>query len=164
MQQIPQATADQAMDLLNQSYDLLKPYLEALTTEDRRALPKIADGTEPFMDKSMEYLEKSGQFRPAYMNVNDVKANYSNMLLLTPFSVKLDSFSSLVSDTRMKAGSEALSGALQYYNILRDAIRHRIPGAKMIYDDLKKRFEKKKVKKEDEQETTVAEAENIKTI
>lgn len=42
----------------------------------------------------------------------------------------------------MVAGSEAYSAALTYYNTVKQANNMNIPGAKVIYEDLKKRFEK----------------------
>lgn len=149
MNEIPKTTADEALDLLNQSFAKIEAYLNALTPEDRRALPKVSDGTESFMEKSMDYLESNGQFRPGYMNVGDVKSNYTLSKTLVPFFAKLTEYCSLVSDTKMKAGSEAYSGALQYYNSLQIAVKNRVPGAKSVYEELKKRFEKKKVNKEE---------------
>lgn len=146
MQNIPQPIAEQALSLINQSYDLVKPYLQALTPEDRRNLPKVGDSTEAFLSKSIDYLETNGNFRPAYMDVNTVKTDYALNRTLTPFNNVLNEYASLVSDTRMRAGSEAYTGVLQYYNSLKEAAKRRIPGAKMILEDLMIRFEKKKRK------------------
>jgi hypothetical protein len=43
-------------------------------------------------------------------------------------------------DTTMEAGSESYVAALSYYNSVKQAAKMNIPGAKPIYDDLKKRF------------------------
>jgi len=43
-------------------------------------------------------------------------------------------------DTAMVAGSEAYYAALAYYNSVQQASNQNIPGAKAIYDELKKRF------------------------
>jgi GrpB-like predicted nucleotidyltransferase (UPF0157 family) len=45
-----------------------------------------------------------------------------------------------VDDTTMVAGSEAYQFALIFYNSVKMAARQDIPGAKAIYEDLKKRF------------------------
>lgn len=45
-----------------------------------------------------------------------------------------------VDDTTMVAGSEARQFSLIFYNSVKMAARQDIPGAKAIYEDLKKRF------------------------
>ena len=42
----------------------------------------------------------------------------------------------------MMAGSEAYIASLSYYNSVKMAAKLNVPGAKPIYDDLKKRFTK----------------------
>lgn len=47
-------------------------------------------------------------------------------------------------DTVMEAGGESYIIALSYYNSVKQATKMNVPGAKSIYEDLKKRFEKTK--------------------
>ncbi len=145
-QDIPEQVAAEAMDLARQSLDKMRPYLHALTPDDRKLLPKVSDGTEAFLSKGIDYLEANRQLAPAYLDVNMVKVDYHVNEVLIPFKALMDEYCSLVSDTKMLAASEAYTGVLSYYNCVKEAARRRIPGAKMIFEDLKKRFEKKKKK------------------
>ena len=45
-------------------------------------------------------------------------------------------------DTTMEAGAESYANSLSYYNSVKQAAKMNVPGAKAIYDDLKKRFER----------------------
>jgi len=59
--------------------------------------------------------------------------NISLFIVLTQLYNGLD-------DTTMEAGAESYVNALSYYNSVKQAAKMNIPGAKAIYDDLKKRF------------------------
>ncbi len=46
--------------------------------------------------------------------------------------------------TVMETGGESYVNALSYYNSVKQATKMNVPGAKSIYEDLRKRFEKSK--------------------
>ena len=50
-------------------------------------------------------------------------------------------------DTAMMAGVESYINALSYYNAVKQAAKMNVPGAKAIYEDLSKRFERNSAKK-----------------
>jgi len=45
-----------------------------------------------------------------------------------------------LNDTTMEAGAESYVSSLSYYNSVKFAAKSDAPGAKAIYEDLKKRF------------------------
>jgi len=49
---------------LNTLKSKLQPYLHSLTPQDRRQLPKMNDGTTPFVSKALEYAERNASFIP----------------------------------------------------------------------------------------------------
>ncbi len=147
-QVIPANIQTEAMDLLKQSFTLLMPYLQALTPEDRKRMLKMNDGTEPFVTKGIEYVHSNAEFVPAFMSEKDLVADYATFAALAPFKHLLIEYYSLVSDSRMVAGSSAFTNLLSYYNSVKLAAAKRVPGAKNVYDDLKKRFLKKKLKRD----------------
>jgi hypothetical protein len=61
--------------------------------------------------------------------------------------------------TKKVAESEAYQAALVFYNSVKMAARRDIPGAKAVYEELKKRFPgpKRKSRGDDEAETEVEE-------
>ena len=54
----------------------------------------------------------------------------------------LKQLESNLNDTLMVAGSEAYVGALSYYNSVKYGPRLNVADAKVIYEDLRKRFER----------------------
>ncbi len=44
-------------EALKTAQETLKPYLVALTTEERRTLPKMSDRTTPFVEKALGYAQ-----------------------------------------------------------------------------------------------------------
>ncbi|MFY0605536.1 MAG: hypothetical protein JXR10_02405 [Cyclobacteriaceae bacterium] len=141
--EIPQADLDTVKAALDTIQTTLVPYVLALTPEQRKTIPKMSDGTEPFVSKVMDYATSDPQFAPPYMDVPEMKKDFDAVGDLLPILRTVDQVQSNISDTTMMAGSEAYVAALSYYNSVKMAAKMNIPGAKAIYDDLKKRFEKK---------------------
>src|SRR5689334_4183184 len=72
---LPQAELQKALDAAKVIHDTLKPYLVALTPEDRMALPKMKDGTLPFVQKALDYAKSNTQFVPAFVDVAELKVD-----------------------------------------------------------------------------------------
>lgn len=69
-----------------------------------------------------------------------MKKDFDATTQLLPILRSVEQVESNLSDTAMMAGSEAYVAALSYYNSVKMAAKMNIPGAKPIYDDLRKRF------------------------
>ena len=127
---------------------VLKPYLIALKPEERAKIPKMGDKSIPFVEKITEYCQSNPQFVPSYMNVGDLNIDFQAVsdlnLLLRPISQLANG----LSDTILLSGSEAYSNSLTYYNSVKEAAKKNVPNAKTVFEDLKKRFERIKAKKE----------------
>lgn len=131
-------TANDAADLLAAT---LKPYLQALTPRQRKELPKMGQGTEPFVDKVVRYVDSAPKFVPYYMNVPELKKDHDAVAHLTPLLRKLQQLVAGLDDSILLAGSEAYVASLNYYQSVKLATSQNIPSAQPIYEDLKKRFE-----------------------
>ena len=145
---IPDEVANEVNEALAQITNLLQPYLIALTPEQRHDIPKMNDRTVPFVEKTLAYAQSSPQFAPPYMDVKaldmDMKVHGQLMPLLRTVKQLCDG----LDDTTMEAGAESYVNALSYYNSVKQAAKMNVPGAKAIYDDLQKRFERKSKKTE----------------
>ncbi|MEP4534968.1 MAG: hypothetical protein ABJ004_17875 [Cyclobacteriaceae bacterium] len=140
--EIPPADVQAVKDALATIQSTLAPYVLALTPEQRKTIPKMSDGTEPFVSKVMDYATSDPQFAPPYMDVPELKKDFDAVTALMPLLRTVDQLKSNLNDTTMMAGSEAFVSALSYYNSVKMAAKMNIPGAKAIYDDLAKRFTK----------------------
>lgn len=141
---IPEEVITEVTQKLNEVTAALQPYLIALTPEGRMTIPKMSDKTFPFVEKTLEYCESAPQFAPPYM---DREALYGDMKVteqLIPLLRVVRAMKDGLDDTTMEAGAESYVNALGYYNSVKQAAKMNVPGAKSIYEDLKKRFERAK--------------------
>lgn len=137
---IPPAIIADALAKLKEVVKLLEPYLESLTVEERKTIPKMSDKTVAFVTKTEAYTDTNLEFAPAYMEIPAFK---NDIALVTDLKDLLDIVTQLagnIDDTSMLAGSEAYIAALLYYNSVKGAVKAGQPNAKPIYEDLAKRF------------------------
>ncbi|WP_163324480.1 hypothetical protein [Draconibacterium mangrovi] len=139
---IPAETVTQVNEALTTISTALQPYVIALSADERRELPKMSDKTQPFVDKALDYLSRAPQFAPPYMDVDGMRNDMTVHNQLMPLLRQVRILSDNLDDTTMEAGAESYVAALMYYNSVKMAAKMDIPGAKSIYDDLSKRFEK----------------------
>lgn len=128
------------------------PFAESLTPKDRQGLAKMADGTEAFVMKVMEYAVSNPQFNPPFMDVAELKKDLEAYFQLKPLNTMAKQLADEFSDTMMLAGSEAYTMALTYYHSAKMAARMNVPGAKAVFEDLRKRFEVDRKRKSEETE------------
>src|SRR5690554_3399696 len=140
--QIPPADLQAVTDALAAIQTTLSPYLKALKPEERRKLLKMNDRTEPFVSKVMDYSATSPQFVPPYMEMQEIEYDWEAVQQLIPVLRAVSQLQSNLSDTVMLAGSESYVAALSYYNSVKMAAKMNVPDAKVIYEDLRKRFER----------------------
>ena len=145
---IPETVITEVTQKLSEVVTALKPYLIALTPEERMAVPKMSDKTEPFVDKTLDYTQSDPQFAPPYMDVDELKNDMLVHGQLVPLARTVRQLDNGLDDTVMEAGGESYINALSYYNSVKQAAKMDVPGAKSIYEDLKKRFERKSSPKE----------------
>jgi len=145
---IPKEDLNKVMQHLKAIDEILKPYLVALTPEERKTIPKMSDKTMPFVEKVMEYAELNPKFAPMFMNVPEMKIDLNAVTDLSPIQKLTDQLADNLNDTVMLSGSEAYVASLAYYNTVKQGAKMNIPDAKAIYDDLSKRFERNKASKE----------------
>lgn len=139
--QIPPGDLQAAKVALEQAQQLLAPYVKALTPEQRKTIPKMSDGTEPFVQKVVEYASSAPQFMPPFVSKEEFDKDWQAVSGLLPLLRLCTQLEDTLSDTTMLAGSEAYISALSYYNSVKQAAKVNVPDAKAIYEDLRKRFE-----------------------
>lgn len=64
---------------------LLNPILKTLDTQERRALPKMSDGTEPFVSKALEYAKTNPKFLPPFVSVDEMEVDLRAVETLNTF-------------------------------------------------------------------------------
>ncbi len=137
---IPAEEITAVKEALKTVHEILKPYLVALTPEQRIELPKMNDKTRPFVSKALDYAESHQQFAPAYLDVAELKKDVDAVTQLTEMLRPIEQLNQNLNDSVMLAGSEAYVASLAYYNSVKLGARMNVTGTSSIYDDLRKRF------------------------
>ena len=137
---IPEETITQIKDHLTQCSELLKPYVVALTPDQRSTLPKMSDKTLSFVDKVLVFSAESPQFNPPYLDVDELHKDFDVVTALNPLKNVMEQLYDNTNATIMLAGSEAYMASLIYYHSVKHAAKIAVPGSEAIYDDLKVRF------------------------
>ncbi|MBI9073105.1 MAG: hypothetical protein JEY94_16000 [Melioribacteraceae bacterium] len=138
--EIPPEILDELEESVKNISEKLKPYLIALTPEERRAIPKMSDKSVPFVEKALSYAEDSSEFTPVYLKVDEMKIDVKAVNDLNRIFKPITQIYSNLDDTIMYSGSEAFQSALSYYKSVKMAADMDIPNAKTVYEDLSKRF------------------------
>lgn len=128
-----------AIETLNKK---LTPFLITLSSDDKRALPKMGEGTEPFVEKVLDYVKTHSNFNPPYLEVKNMEVDFNSVKELHSIITPLEKIIDRIKDTEMLAGSEAYVAALSYYNSVKMGMKLQLPEAESIYDDLKERFKR----------------------
>ena len=121
--------------------EVLRKYLVALKPGERMELPKMSDGSAPFVTKALAYAESTPDLAPAYLDVPELRKDVEAVEMLQEYARIISRLNDNLGDTIMLAGSEAYTAALTFYNSVKQANKMNVVGAKTIYEDLKQRFE-----------------------
>jgi hypothetical protein len=139
-QVIPHDLLAQATVKINEAAALLKPYLLTLTAEERKVMLKKGNKSDSFVNKAFEYAKTNPEFLPFFVNIADFEVDITDSDNLIGIISQTQQLCNGLDDTEMVAGSEAYYAALAYYNSVQQATNQNVPGAKTIYEELKKRF------------------------
>jgi len=137
---IPAKVLHDAQLLLDQVISMLEPHLVALTQTERQVLVKMGADSFRFLEMSHEFAVEYPELFPAFTEVAIFKEEFFTARELWSFAAKLNRLRENMSDTGMAAGSHALETAMAFYHTVKIAARHDIPGARVIYEDLKSEF------------------------
>ena len=140
---IPTTVIDEVMLKLQECKTSLAPYLQGLTTEERKSLFKMGNKTVANVQKTKSYVDTNPEFVPGYMDKTEFLKDEAVVSLLSPISNLAQQLATDVDDTVMLAGSEALQAAMLYYGQVKEANSRGIPTARPIYEDLSQRFSKR---------------------
>lgn len=116
-------------------------FMVGLTADERQALPKMSVVNRGFTDAAIAAISNNPEMFPNYLNIDELRKDlllYDQLDELLKISYQI---TELIRDTQTLAGSEAYATALTGYKLSAAAAASGVPGAKSVYDALKKRFE-----------------------
>jgi hypothetical protein len=154
---IPPSILAQIQSLLQEAGTLLLPYATPLTPAERRNIAKMGEKTLSFVEKSHEFALQNPNLVPPFLDMNAFDVDFADAHNLWTVLLASQQVHENLDDTTMVAGSEAYQTALIFYNSVKMAARQDVPGAKAVYEELKKRFPggKRKNSGDDDEEPEV---------
>ena len=147
--QLTSKEVTEAVAQLKELKSKLEGRLIALQPKERHELPKMSDKTLPFVEKVVDYVDAHPGFAPFYMSAEELKIDFKAVNDLKQILRETEQLCKLLEDTIMLSGSEAYTAALAYYNSVKQAAKANVPNAQPVYEDLRKRFDRKPRKESD---------------
>ncbi|AEF82866.1 hypothetical protein [Leadbettera azotonutricia] len=138
--EIPSEVLNKVQACLDETTAMLEPYIKVLTMPERRLLPKMGSKSLSFVEKAYQYAKGNPEIRPGFLNMDAFTADFSNAHELWKFYNTVKQLAENLNDTELFAGSRAFKSSLMLYHAVQDAVKQDIPGAKVIYEELKARF------------------------
>jgi hypothetical protein len=123
------------------------PFLVDLTTEDRKALPKLGDKSRAFVSKALEVAAQNPDFLPRSFDVEEMRKDVALFEQLYPLLLSLNQLQERVENTYTAVGSEAYTAALTVYKYAKASDQ----GGSLegILEDLGQRFAQKPKKEKE---------------
>ena len=126
--------------LLKDISDELRPDLLALTPDEKLALAKMGDISIPFVERADGYCVSNPEFAPIFLDLEEMHKDVTAYQSLKPFLDSLTMLQTDLRDTLTVAGSEAFAAARVYYNSVTYAAKNGSLSAKVIAEELGKRY------------------------
>jgi hypothetical protein len=139
-QTIPAQVLQEAQAKLDEVKALLTPYGVALTPEERHDILKMGAKTLDFVEKSHELAQQNPSLCPPYLNMAEFNDDFADVHGLWALQSTSNQINEMISDTTMAAGSDAYHSSLIFYKSVKIAEQNDVPGAKAVYEELRKRF------------------------
>jgi len=137
---IPAEDKDAIKNAIAVLEEKLLPHLKALTPEERQSIPKAADKTLAFLEKTKDFFASNSDLVPAFIDKEEYEIDLNGMNELHEYHTPLNQIASMLNDSMLLAGSEAYVTALAFYKSVKAAAKLNIPGAKEVNEELSKRF------------------------
>jgi hypothetical protein len=150
-QAIPAKELEQIQAKAKEISALLAPYIIALTPEERRDLPKTGEKTFAFTEKAYQIYKEYPALRPNFIDEAAYTADYEDAMRLRIPVLAFKQLSRALDDLQMIAGSEAFQSGLDVYRNIQAQARRNIGNAKVLYDELSKRFPRGRRGKQDDE-------------
>jgi len=141
----PAQMVENATFIKNLSLNLPETLIN-LTPGQRKSFLKMGDKTVAFCTKIVEIAIATPVLVPAFVNVDELQLNLQSVTDLLVLLRSLEVITSKLDDSSLLAGKETYMDCLSIYNNIKNGAERNVSGAKVAYEDLKKRFPGRKSK------------------
>ena len=148
LQAIPAPVLQQVLEKLAEIDTLISPYVVVLTPQERQELPKMGEKSLSFVEKAIEFAAQNPNLRPSFLDMAAFEVDFADARGLWAIQNHVRQIDTKLDDTALAGGSDAYQSSLLFYNSVKLATSNNVPGAKAVYDELRKRFPNHKRTKE----------------
>ncbi len=134
-----QETYDKIMLMIDELTALF-PSLITLSVKERKKCHKKGDRSYSFVENAYSIGKEFNELVPSFVDMDEMRKDLDYEDKLSSIESKLRTLSSQLSDTRLKAGSEAMRAAVSIYNSVKLAQKNNVSGSRTAYELLKPRF------------------------
>jgi hypothetical protein len=114
--------------------------LIGLTPEERKTQGRVAEKTEDWILRVKDYMHQNPNFVMSHIDVDEYNQDFDTRKNLLPRYRQIEQLFSLFDDTMLLLGTDLFHNGISFYKGLRSFAQTDAPGAKVIYEDLQKRF------------------------
>ena len=137
IKKIPLGVLRDAQSRLDEVMDMLGPYLLVLNPQERKNLVKVGDKSFMFVELAYGFANEHPEMFPGFTKAQILEEEIFVARELWTLTSKLNQLNDDIQDTKMAAGNHALQAAMAFYQTVKIAARRDIPGAAVIYEELK---------------------------
>ena len=140
LKKIPQTVIQDAQLKLDEVTKMLEPYLLALSPDERRGMVKNGVGSVEFLELSHGFAIDYPDLFPGFMKACVFEEELFAIRGLQACAARASHLRDRIIDTEMVTHCHALDTALAFFHTIKIAARRDIPGAEVIYEELRHRF------------------------
>jgi hypothetical protein len=138
---LPQADLDAILAAVKIIRDKL-PFTAELSTDERKAMPKLGDKSRAFVKKALELSVQNPGFLPRDFDIEEMRKDVLLFEAMYAIQQSLTKVKESVDDTVTAVGSEAYVAALLVYNYAKSS-GVGTAGLDAVIDELGQRFARK---------------------
>ena len=119
----------------------LLPFRVNLSQQERKSLPKTAQGSVGYVQTALTYAKDHPEILPPSFSVAEFEKDVVLFTQLSELLALLKGLTNGVDDTTLGVGSEAKRAANQFYDLLKNAAKTN-PGLQPLVDELGRLFQR----------------------
>jgi hypothetical protein len=140
-EEIPQNVIDAVKAKLSEIDTLLKPFYVELSVADKIHLSKVNEKTLPFIEKGVQYINSNPEFLPPYHDAAELSRDSKLFAIVSQILLPAKQIVEQLEKISTLSGSDTYFTIRSYYKSVQRAGAEGNANAKIIANELKKRYE-----------------------
>lgn len=116
---------------------ILNPICITLTPDQRQQIVKMGPASVPIVNSANMCAQQNPQFVPSFVDSAELNKDVVAVNDLTKIANLIAPVVQMIDDTKMLAGSEAMTASLPIYGSVKMAAKNNVAGAEIAYKALK---------------------------